>query len=78
NSETLGWQPTCKCNADKVPSIVLDPFAGAGTTLIVAAKLGRDAIGYELSSEYCQLINKRYAKELPAIEKLKSQLRLQL
>ncbi|GAI22444.1 unnamed protein product, partial [marine sediment metagenome] len=25
------WQPTCKCNADKVPSIVLDPFAGACT-----------------------------------------------
>jgi len=55
-SKTLGWQPTCKCqDADKVPSIVLDNFCGAGTTLWVAKKLGRRAAGYDIAEEYCEL-----------------------
>ena len=54
---TIGWRPTCKCNAIKppVPSLILDPFMGAGTTLWVAKKLNRRAVGYEISEEYCQL-----------------------
>lgn len=32
--------------------LVLDPFAGSGTTLAVAKKLGRKYVGFELSSEY--------------------------
>ena len=31
---------------------VLDPFAGSGTTLAVAKKLGRDYLGFELSKQY--------------------------
>jgi adenine specific DNA methylase Mod len=31
---------------------VLDPFAGSGTTLQVAVRLGRHAIGVDLSAEY--------------------------
>jgi len=61
---TLGWQPTCKCNADKVPSIVLDPFAGAGTTLWVAKKLNRWAAGYEISEEYCNLTVDRLRQQV--------------
>ncbi len=56
---TDNWQPTCKCNADKAQSIVLDPFSGAGTTLWVAKKLNRRAVGYEISDEYCQLAVER-------------------
>lgn len=38
---------------------VLDPFAGSGTTLAVAAKLGRNAIGCELNPSYIQLAEQR-------------------
>jgi len=66
--KTIGWQPTCKCNADKVPSIVLDPFAGAGTTLWVAKKLNRKAVGYEISEEYCQLTVDRLRQQAMRLE----------
>ena len=39
--------------------LVLDPFAGSGTTLAVAKKLGRQWLGIELSSEYIKNIKKR-------------------
>ncbi len=64
NPETIGWQPTCKCNADKVPSLVLDPFAGAGTVGWVAKKLNRRCVMYELSGEYCRLIVKRNRQQV--------------
>ena len=43
----------------KTPSVCLDPFAGSGTTLWVAKKLNRQAVGYELSEEYCKLALER-------------------
>lgn len=39
--------------------IVLDPFAGSGTTLAVAKKLGRQWIGCELSEEYTRAATER-------------------
>ena len=63
-SKTIGWQPTCKCNAGKVPSLVLDPFAGAGTTLWVAKQLNRHAIGYDISAEYCKLAVERLRQQV--------------
>jgi site-specific DNA-methyltransferase (adenine-specific) len=41
--------------------LVLDPFAGSGTTLTVAKKLGRRWLGYELSPNYVARIEARLA-----------------
>lgn len=39
--------------------VVLDPFMGAGTTAMVAKKLGRNYVGCELNPEYIQIAEKR-------------------
>ena len=38
---------------------VLDPFAGSGTTLFVAERMGRNAIGIEIMQEYYQMIKEQ-------------------
>ena len=42
-----------------VGDIVLDPFIGSGTTALACIKHNRNYIGFELSSEYTDLANKR-------------------
>jgi DNA modification methylase len=54
--ETVGWQPICDCGKDPIPCIVLDPFAGSGTTGIVAHEEGRRFIGFDLNKDYCDKI----------------------
>jgi DNA modification methylase len=65
-SEQKGWRPTCTCQTDQVtPGTVLDPFCGAGTTLLVAQRLGRDAIGIDLNATYLDLARRRVAADMP-------------
>lgn len=63
SSRTLGWRPTCSCDAgEPVPCLVLDPFLGSGTTLAVAAQLGRHGVGCELNPAYAALARDRIGK----------------
>ncbi len=45
--------------------LVLDPFAGSGTTLAVARKLGRRAVGFEISADYAARASARLDAAAP-------------
>lgn len=60
NAERTGWTSACDCETDETEDgIVLDPFAGAGTTALVGKRLGRRFIGIDLNEEYVAMAQKR-------------------
>ncbi len=74
--ETLYWCPTCTCHYqedslatfkpdDSGRSVVLDPFAGSGTTGLVALRHDRSFIGIELNPDYCELARNRIRDDAP-------------
>jgi DNA modification methylase len=55
-----GWSKGCDCETDTTESgIVLDPFAGAGTTCKVAKDHGRRFVGIDLNAEYVSMAQAR-------------------
>ena len=68
---TLGWQRTCECDAGVVPATVLDPFGGAGTTGLVADRLGRNAILIELNPDYVALARQRVIADAPLLAEVR-------
>lgn len=53
-------EPRCGCETNKTePGIVLDPFAGSGTTLVVAKELGRQFVGVDINPDYVAMAQKR-------------------
>ncbi len=60
------WWPGCRCRQTQtMPSVVLDPFVGSGTTARVAEELGRRWIGIDLG--YHDISRRRVAGATPAL-----------
>ena len=68
SSDYLGLHPTAKPlklleelvkKFSDEGDVVLDPFMGSGTTLLVCKKLNRKAIGIEIEEKYCEMVAKR-------------------
>lgn len=72
STETLGWRRTCPCKGDPSPApcVVLDPFSGAGTTAMVALRMGRQAIGIDLKPEYCEMTVRRIERDAPLLNEV--------
>jgi len=65
------WVRGCDCDTDATePAIVCDPFAGAGTTCLVAKRLGRRFIGVDLNPEYVAMAQKRVGVTVDEPERL--------
>ena len=46
--------------------IILDPFAGSGSTIVAAERMGKQGVGLELSPEYAALAERRL-REIAAV-----------
>jgi hypothetical protein len=56
----LGWRPSCTCpDPTTRRPVVLDPFAGSGTTAVVSLALGRDCVCLDASAEYLAMARHR-------------------
>lgn len=72
STTTIGWTD-CECPDDGTkwrPGVVLDPFAGSGTTLMVATGQGRDAIGIDIDHRNADLAADRVGPLLLTVEHL--------
>jgi DNA modification methylase len=59
----------CLLAGTREGSVVLDPFAGAGTTIVVARRLGLRAIGFELNPTYAEMARQRVRDDMPLFNK---------
>jgi hypothetical protein len=71
----VGFQQLCDClPIDPIPCTVLDPFAGAGTTGLVADRLQRDSILIDLSSKYFEMSASRIKDDAPLFAQVRNEI----
>lgn len=65
------WHPCTKplalmqelCGIAPPGAVILDPFAGSGSTLVAARNRGQHFLGFEINAEYCAVIAHRLAEQ---------------
>lgn len=62
----------CVKAGSRPDDIVLDPFAGSGTTGLVALRLNRRFIGVELNTEYCGMARRRIEEDAPLFNRIEA------
>ncbi len=55
-------QRLVECFTTTDDSVILDPFAGVGTTLVAADRMNKTGIGIELSPKFCEIAEKRLSQ----------------
>lgn len=64
----IRWMEVAVGLASDPGGIVLDPFAGSGSTLVAASNMGRKSVGVEMEERYCELIAKRLSSQTFALD----------
>lgn len=60
-TQLISW---CIEKFSKESDTILDPFLGSGTTLVAAKQLNRNAVGIEISPEYCAIAKSRLEQQI--------------
>jgi len=64
-TSSRGFTSSCDHDDDTATGVVLDLFAGTGTTGLVALRHGRSFVGIELSPEYAEMARERIRDDQP-------------
>jgi site-specific DNA-methyltransferase (adenine-specific) len=64
NEKPISWLLPCIQNSSKKDDVILDPFAGSGSTGVTCKALGRNSIQIDSNEEFCQIAKERLNSDI--------------